>query len=89
MIGRILHWIYCLPLWEAAVLALMFSGGYYALHRRHQAKGWFKVLTVVLLLCWAAGMLAHTVLNRHSHSSVIVELIPLQTYVNVYNGGDK
>lgn len=88
MIGRIVHWIYCLPIWEAAVMALLFSGGLLWLHRKQSHRKWWKPLLISMLLCLAAAMMVHTLLNREPiHTKVT--LIPFQTYVTVFQGGEK
>ena len=88
MIDRIIHWVYCLPIANAVVLALAFSGGFFWMYRRYRRTRWWKTATVVLLTVWTGAVLAHTLLNRGEEGAT-VSLIPLQTYITVLQGGEK
>jgi glycopeptide antibiotics resistance protein len=88
MIGRIIHWVYCLPIWEAAVIALLFSGGLFWLRCNHSHRKWWKPLLILLLICWGMALLLHTLLSR-GRLDTTVSLVPFQTYITVLRGGEK
>lgn len=87
MLEGIIHWIYCLPIGEAVLLALLISGGLFSLHYQSYRKKWWKPFVVVLLLAWVMAVLAHTILNREGLRSW-VNMKPFQTYFTVWSGGE-
>lgn len=88
MIGRIIHWVYCLPIGQAALFALVATGAYFWLYRKFSQKRWWPAAVIGLLLCWAAVVLAHTVLSRVEGTAVL-SLMPFQTYITVLGGGER
>lgn len=88
MIERIIHWVYCLPIPEALVLALVASGAFFWLYQRFSSRRWWRPFTLAVLIAWFAAVLSHTLLNRGTER-ITVSLIPFQTYVAVYKGADK
>lgn len=88
MIGQIINWVYCLPIRDAVAVALLISGGFFGLQYHFGCRRWWKSVTVMLLICWAGAVLACTVLDR-SEEGATASLIPLQTYVTVYQGGSE
>ena len=88
MIGRIIHWVYCLPIRDAVVIGLLFTQFLFWLHKNHAERKWCKPLLISMALLWAVGMLTHTLLNR-SGQDATSSLIPFQTYITVLKGGEK
>ena len=88
MLDSIIHWIYCLPIGQAVLLALLISGGLLTLHYQSAHKKWWKPFGVTLLIGWVLVVLAHTVLNRGVELRPWVKLEPFQTYIEVFNGGE-
>lgn len=88
MIGRIIHYIYCLPIREAVIWALLATGLLFWLHRLWGQKKWWRPAAAAALCCWATVVVFHTLLDRGGEN-VTASLIPFQTYITVYNGGEK
>ena len=80
MLNRILHWVYCLPLERAAVLALLATGVFFWCHHRWKKKLWWKVTVGVLIACWAVVALAVVILRDYGVQQV--SLIPFRSYFN-------
>lgn len=88
MLKEIIHWIYCLPIGEAVLLALFISVGLFTLHHQATHKKWWKPFVVALLIGWMLALVTHTLLNREG-IRFWINLKPFQTYYNVLNGADK
>ncbi len=88
MLGRIIHWIYCLPLEDAVLLALILSAAFLWMRLRWERRRWWPGFLVVLLTIWLVAVSVNTVLSRGSESREIW-LMPLHTYLTVLRGGEK
>ena len=88
MLAELLHWVYCLPLWEAGLLVLFAAGLFCWMHRHWGNRGWWKATVLVLLLCWSAVVLAQTVWLGRTNQRAL-SLIPCQCYLTVFQGGEK
>lgn len=88
MLKEIIHWVYCLPIGEAVLLALLMSGALFSLHYQSADKKWWKPFAVALLIGWVMAVLAHTLLNREGVVRTWVRMEPFQTYITVWNGGE-
>ncbi len=88
MMGVLFHWIYCLPLMEAALLALCAAGLFGLMHRYWENRPWWRVVLSGLLLCWGLLVLKQTVW-RSGVQQCTVSLIPFQCYLTVLQGGEK
>ncbi len=86
MLRGIVHWIYCLPLWHAVVLALAATGLFFWLRRRYGNQRWWKPAILLLLVCWAVVVVINNVAGRGNEIHQ-VSLIPFQTYITVFSGG--
>lgn len=89
MLGRILHWIYCLPLKDAAVLAFGATVCFFWLRHRFEEKRWWRYSVMGLLGCWVAVVLVQTVVMRHGTGGRTLSLIPFRCYITVLSGGEK
>lgn len=89
MLGRILHWIYCLPLDQAALLALAATGAFLWLRRRYESRRWWRAGLLALLACWAVVVLIQTFLRDRTAGNGQLSLIPFQCYITVLGGGEK
>lgn len=87
MLSRILHWIYCLPLEQAVVLALVATGLFFWGYHRWRAKVWWRITVIVMLLCWALA--AFGVMFARDYGVRQLSLIPLRTYVTAITKGDR
>lgn len=87
MLERILHWVYCLPLWKAVMIALFVTGVFFWCHRSWKEKLWWKVTVSGLILCWAV-VAVYTVMVRDSGGQEL-SLIPFHTYITVFSGGQR
>lgn len=88
MLGRVLHWVYCLPLGYAVLLALSATAVFLWLRRRWGQKRWWAPAVMALLLCWGAVMVINTVSGRSQYIRQL-SLIPLRTYYTVLTGGEQ
>ena len=87
MLGRILHWVYCLPLDKAVLLTLVATGLFFWFHRRWGRKLWWKVTVGVLIACWA--VVALSVMFARDYGVRQISLIPLRTYFDAFSRGDR
>lgn len=87
MLGRIIHWVYCLPLWQAVVLALAATGTFFWCHRRWGDKLWWRFAVGGLTVCWAA--VALNIVMVRDMGAKELSLIPLRTYYVVFSGGQR
>lgn len=85
----LLHWIYCLPLDQAVLVALCATGAFLWLRRRFEGKKWWSGLEIGLLTCWFGAVLVETFLLGRVAGHGAVSLIPFQSYITVLQGGEK
>ena len=87
MLNRILHWIYCLPLWQAFLLALIATGVFLWLRYRNENSRRWRWILLGLLLCWLAVVLLQTILRERGNTEL--SLVPFQCYITVLQGGEE
>ena len=85
----LLHWVYCLPLEQAVVLALCATGVFLWLRHRFEGKKWWIAAQIGLLVCWFGVVLAETFLMGRVAGGSTVSLVPLQSYITVLQGGEQ
>ena len=89
MLRRILLWIYCLPLEQAFLLALIATGAFLWLRHRYEDHRWWRWVLIGLLLCWLAVVLGQTVVRKSSDGNDALSLLPFRCYITVLQGGEK
>ena len=82
-------WFYCLPLWKASLLILLFTFISVYFVNKYKSK---KYVKCIITLCVFVGIsiVLFTTLNRDISSlDYPVTLIPFKSYVDVFNGANK
>ena len=84
MLGKIIHWVDCLPLCQAVVLTLAATGAFFWCYRRWGDKPWWRFAVGGLTFCWAA--VALNIVMVRDMGAKELSLIPLRTYYVVFSG---
>lgn len=87
MLNGVLHWVYCLPLHEAALMALTATGVFLWLRLRLENRRWWRWFLAGLLICWAGVVIRDTLLARDETRAL--SLIPFRCYITVLSGGER
>ena len=88
MIGKFLHWLYCLDMPDMMWLLLGCSCVFCDLRKRLEHFREWKWLARGLLLICLAGALYTTLGNRGGTENLEINLVPFHSYREVMNGGN-
>lgn len=88
MIGKVLHWLYCLDFADAIILLLACSILFCLVKKLLGRSCWWQLLVTFLLLVASAGVIYTTLGPRTSGGSWQINLIPLHSYREVIDSGN-
>lgn len=90
MLHKLLRWFYCLPIPQAFLLLVLFSGLTLFLRQKLKKRRFWRLGVSVFALIWLLFIAAVTLMSRSfSESRMMPELIPFSSYYAVFNGGNK
>lgn len=79
-------WFYCLPMADAATLAVLACAVFLHIHRKLGALGWWKPTLCAALALWLGVVVYATVLSREPGSYPSHNYIPFHSYLAVLRG---
>lgn len=88
MIGRILHWFYCLPLGWAVALLLIITAAFLIVRGKLQKYILWRIAVAAALVGWLAVALYVTVGNRESGGGYVNHCLPFHSYRELLAGGN-
>ena len=86
---QLLIYFYCLPLKYVALIICAGTIGYLMLWRRYAKLRWFRIGSGVVLGMWLIAVLWATVLNRSTAEGAPAVWLPMHSYREVLNGGNR
>lgn len=87
--GRILHWFYCLPMGQAAVLMVLAALAFRWMDFRWRKYPLFTGLTAAVFALWVGAVAYTTLGNRESGEQYRVSLELFHSYRELLSGGNK
>lgn len=88
MIGKLLHWFYCLDLWKAALVVAALTVAFCLLDKRLRHVRWWRWLVSGALVAFIAAAIYTTIGNRGGGSDLAHAFTPFHSYREVWNGGN-
>lgn len=88
MIGKLLHWFYCLDLWKAALVVAAWTVAFCLLDDKLKHLRWWHWHIAGVLLALLTVMVYTTLGNRSGDGDVVHVFTPLHSYREVWNGGN-
>jgi glycopeptide antibiotics resistance protein len=85
--GNFFHWLYCLPLDQAVLLALCATGLFFWLRHRLEQQKWWRLALFGALAVWLL-VVVRTCLIVRSTGLRQWSLTPLNSYITVLHGGN-
>ena len=88
MIGKLLHWFYCLDLWEAVVVLAVGTVLYCLPASRLAGRRWWNWLAAGLLLALMAVILHTTLGSRNGGADLQHMFVPFHSYREARSNGN-
>ena len=88
MIGKLLHWLYCLDFGEALLIVVVSTVAYGLIDRWLYKHWWWRLLALCTLLALCVAITYTTLGNRSSGGDLAHAFIPFHSYREVWNGGN-
>ena len=88
MIGKLLHWLYCLDFGEALLIVAVGTVAYGLIDRWLYKHWWRRLLALCTLLALGAAIIYTTLGNRSGGGDFAHAFIPFHSYREVQNGGN-
>lgn len=88
MIGKLLHWLYCLDFGEALLIVAVGTVAYCLIDRWLYKHWWWRLLALCTLLALGVAITYTTLGNRSGGGDFAHAFIPFHSYREVWNGGN-
>lgn len=85
--GKLLHWFYCLPMEQAALVMLLGALAFRGMMHRWGKNRTFGLMTAGVFALWLAA-LVYTTLGNRDGGQYTVSLAPFHSYREVLAGGN-
>ena len=88
MIGKLLHWFYCLDLWKAVFVAVAWTVTFGLLDRRLRQLRWWRWLVSSVLIAFVAVVIYATIGNRSDSDNLAHAFTPFHSYLEAQVTGN-
>ncbi len=88
IIGKLLHWMYCLKISDAVMILIVCSIAFCVLDKQLENRRWWRWVCAVILAALSVTAVYITVGSRGGEGDYHVYLTPFHTYRDVMNGAN-
>lgn len=88
MIGKLLHWVYCLDLWKATLVVVALTVAFYLVDKKLKRLRWWRWLVSGVLIALLTVVVYTTLGSRDGGNNIVHNFVPFHSYREIWNGGN-